>query len=111
MLIVQIVDCLIQVPRTLVESIEPLTWGSHVSRHVISLTWLEMGVENLERSEGFWQLGVSRGIIRKVENVKSPIFWPLNSFHFHQRNTTTVHTCRFTLNVVVVMQDLIFIVT
>jgi hypothetical protein len=53
MLIVQIVDCLIQVPGALVESIEPFAWGSHGSRHVVSLAGLEMWVENLQRSEGF----------------------------------------------------------
>jgi hypothetical protein len=110
MLIVQIVDCLIQVPGALVKSIEPFAWRSHRSRHVVSLAGLEMGVENLKRCESFRELGVSCGIIRKVKNVESPIFWPLYSFNFHKRHTTTVHTCRFTLNVIVVMQDLIFIV-
>ena len=106
----QVVQCVIQISCTLIESIKPFAWGCQCPRHILSLTWLELRVENLQRCQCFWQLYVCRGIIWEVEDIKSPILWSLDSFHFHQRYTTSLHSSWLALNIIIVVQNFILVI-
>lgn len=83
MLLVQIGDGLVQISRALVEPIEPFAWWCQGPCHVLSLTRLELWIEDLQRGQCLGQSHVLSRIIGEVENVESPVLRLINSFNLH----------------------------
>lgn len=104
-LLVHVLNGVVQVPRALIEALEPLARGGECAREHLILWRLELRVEYLQGAEGLGQGHILRVIAPgEVEQVEVLVFRSVDPFHSHKRHAAALCSRRLALNVIEIMQ-------
>ena len=109
MFLVHALDRIIEVPRALVEPLEPLARGVKCLRQALILRRLEVRVEDLQGCQRLGERHIVGVLICEVEEVS--VLRPMDPLDLHEGEAASLHAGGLALDVVEVVEDLELVVT
>ena len=109
MFLVHALDRVVQVPRALVEALEPLARRVEGLGQALILSRLEVRVEDLQGGQRLGERHIVVVLICEVEIVS--VLRPMDALDLHEGEASSLHSCGLALDVVEVVKDLELVVT